>query len=79
MDIEATIREGFRVLFLTNVPILIGAIVAGLVVSSVMAATNVNEKSVSFAARLVAVVAVIYIMLETIKELILDLAVVCFT
>lgn len=79
MSIESAIQEGFRVLFLINVPILIGAIVAGLIVSCVMAATNVQEKSVGFAARLLAIVIIAYIMLETIKELIIDLAVLCFT
>ena len=78
MDIETAIREGLRVLFLINVPVLIGAVLAGLVVSCVMAATNVHEGSVSFAARLVAVIVIAYVMLETIKDLILDLAVLCF-
>jgi len=53
-------REALWVITLISSPLLIGALVVGLLIGVVQAATSVNEMTLSFIPKLVALVLAIY-------------------
>lgn len=53
------IVEGLRVLLLVSAPLLLGALASGLLVALFQAATQINEVTLSFVPKLLALAAVI--------------------
>jgi type III secretory pathway component EscS len=66
--------QAIRAVFVIGAPIVIAAAVAGTVASVLQSAMTLSEPAVGYAVRLVAVVAVIYLMFPTFAKLIVLLA-----
>jgi len=77
MNLQGLLQETFRLLFLINVPILIGVVCAGTLIALFMAVTGVKDKSLSYAVRLITVVIIIYVMSEKIIQWLVDLMTSC--
>lgn len=70
--------EAIRALFLIGAPILVAAVVAGLVMGAVQSATSIQDRALGYAAKLSAVVAMIYVMLPAIDRSFRSLAETAF-
>ncbi|RIL09555.1 MAG: hypothetical protein DCC75_06280 [Proteobacteria bacterium] len=60
--------EGLRVLFLVGLPILIVGALAGILAGSMQSATNINDMAFGYAARLLALAALGYLMLASFAD-----------
>lgn len=54
-------QQGLEILLLISAPLLLGSLVIGLVVSILQAATQINEATLSFIPKLIAMVAILVI------------------
>jgi len=54
-------QQGLEMLLLISAPLLLGSLVIGLVVSILQAATQINEATLSFIPKLIAMVAILVI------------------
>jgi flagellar biosynthetic protein FliQ len=66
------VREALELTLLVSAPLLITALVAGLVVSIFQAATQINEMTLSFIPKLIGVFAAIVISGPWILQLLID-------
>lgn len=66
--------EGLRTLFLLAVPILVVVSLAGTIISIFQSATNMPEPALGYAARILALVAVLYFMLPSFSRSLIELA-----
>ena len=62
-----------RALFLTAIPIVAGGLAGGVLAGVLQGVTTVRDPSIGYAARLVAVIAVLYLMFADIERAIMDL------
>ena len=68
----ALVREALELTLLISAPLLITALVAGLVVSVFQAATQINEMTLSFIPKLIGVFAAVVVTGPWILQLLID-------
>lgn len=75
MGIEEAVRIGREALVLTmllSLPLLLVGLVVGVIISVIQAATQIQEQTLSFIPKIVAVVATLYVMLPWITTVIVN-------
>ena len=60
------IRQGIRGLFVAGVPVLLATSAAGILMAALQAATSVHDTASAYAARLLGLAAVLYLMYQSI-------------
>ena len=73
-NIAALILEAVRVLFIAAVPIILAVAVAGMIAGTFQAATTISDYALGYAARVGAVVAILYLFYPAVSEAIRTLA-----
>lgn len=72
------IVEGLRALFMIGLPTLIAISLIGTIVAALQAATTINEPSIGYAARVAALVALLYFLFPSFSRTCLNLAELAF-
>ena len=78
MDFEL-IYEAIRLLFLLGVPILLAIATVGLFVSSLQAATTIQDQSSSYAVKLIVLIALLYFGLPIAVQALSEFSQICFS
>ena len=72
------VREGLRVLFLLGLPILLGVGTASILVGVLQAATTIKDSAISYAAKICAFFAMLYLLAGEIERSFTELALQAF-
>lgn len=76
--LEQVMIQGFRVLFMLSLPVLIVASLSGILVGALQAATSIRDPASAYAVRLLALIVVFYAFSSTIAQQLTNLAEMAF-
>lgn len=74
----AVLVEGLKVLFLLGLPILIAVSLGGILVAALQGATAIHDSASAYAVRILALVAVLYLMFPLYSRSLVSLATMVF-
>ena len=72
------VLEGIRALFLIGIPVLLAVSLVGTIVAALQAATTITEPAIGYAARVAALVVLLYFLFPAFSRICTKLALLAF-